>query len=325
MSLYVLIKDLTLLLIHPSPFTSLPHPNSSQHHWLCLCLWYLNIKPKNFLLRTARCEKAKAMYLSEKLSAFHHTMASCLQAQLAAGNNFVITCNRRALMWTWLRENKHNAQRYFAVTSLIFPTVCITYMVLFLLRRQGSSLAVNLITKRASETKYRGRCPWGNNSPGWRGLYASPIQKATKLLWPLSESKHKSSWRFGNDLILYITSRLEKKPRSIAIHILDRETDSSCSVAHLFWISNDCIAIQPLSFSKTQAERDHHNVCHNDWACETGSWKLFLLNSFLRRGHVFRFGWFVWNCACVRLCCIPSLCTSTYHYVDCRLTITSEK
>lgn len=157
MSLHVLIKDLTLLLIHPSPFTSLPHPNSSQHHWLCL--WYLNIKPKNFFLKTACWEKAKATYLSEKLSAFHHTLASCLQAQLAAGNNFVITCNRRALMQTSLRENKHNAQRYFAVTSLIFPTVCTTYVVLFLLRCQSSSLAANLITKRASETKCRGRCP----------------------------------------------------------------------------------------------------------------------------------------------------------------------
>lgn len=32
MSLHVLIKDLTLLLIHPSPLTSLLHLNSSQHH-----------------------------------------------------------------------------------------------------------------------------------------------------------------------------------------------------------------------------------------------------------------------------------------------------
>lgn len=51
MSLHVLIKDLTLLLIHPSPFTPLLHLNSSQHHWLCL--WYSNIKPKNSLLKTA--------------------------------------------------------------------------------------------------------------------------------------------------------------------------------------------------------------------------------------------------------------------------------
>lgn len=49
MSLHVLIKDSSLLLIHPSPFTSLPPLNSSQYHWFCL--WYLHTKRKNFLLK----------------------------------------------------------------------------------------------------------------------------------------------------------------------------------------------------------------------------------------------------------------------------------
>lgn len=57
-----------------------------------------------------RAEGAKATYSSEKLRALHHTLASCLQAQLAAENNFVITCNQSALMRTSPRENKHKAQ-----------------------------------------------------------------------------------------------------------------------------------------------------------------------------------------------------------------------
>lgn len=71
MSLHVLIKDSSLLLIHPSPFTSLPPLNSPQHHWFCL--WYLNIKPKNFLLKTVLWESKGNVSLWETPSSPSHT------------------------------------------------------------------------------------------------------------------------------------------------------------------------------------------------------------------------------------------------------------